>query len=394
MWSTVLLILLVLIFILSVIKISMDLHRKRPRGFVVKESVILLLIIVVLVVVDTQLARKAGMEKPAGEPGQEARPAAQTREAQLLSELQDYTGVLADIDKPQVQFYLEQGQTHRANQQYSEALDVFEQALDLELSDEERLPFFVAMGNCETHLKEYNAAINYYYQGERIGREAENDTALMVIYSNLALAHRLADEPEGALESYFDLLRLFRQLGDKQGEKNTLANIGFIYQTQGNADSASFYHQKSLEIPTTEMGLLAEAAQMNNLALAYRSRGMLDSALALHQQALLLFQRAGDKKDEASVLVNMGLIYQEREDLDRAMQHYRSAFEIDSTMGNVMGQASDLTNMGSVFEQGGKPTEAEDFYQRALLLFETMEAKREAEFVRQNIQRVQRKLKQ
>ncbi len=390
MWSTVLLILVVLIFILSVIKISMDLRRKRRRGLVVKESVILLLIIVVLVVVDTQLARKAAIEEPAGE----APPAAQTREAQLLSELQDYTGVLAEIDKPQVQFYLEQGQTHRANQQYSEALGVFEQALDLELSDEERLPFFVAMGNCEAHLKEYNAAINYYYQGERMGREAENDTALMVIYSNLALAHRLADEPEGALESYFDLLRLFRQLGDKQGEKNTLANIGFIYQTQGNADSASFYHQKSLEIPTTEMGLLAEAAQMNNLALAYRSRGMLDSALALHQQALLLFQRAGDKKDEASVLVNVGLIYQEREDLDRAMQHYRSAFEIDSTMGNVMGQASDLTNMGSVFEQGGKLAEAEDFYQRALVLFETMEAKREAEFVRQNIQRVQKKLKQ
>jgi tetratricopeptide (TPR) repeat protein len=142
------------------------------------------------------------------------------------------------------------------------------------------------------------------------------------------------------------------------------------------------------------MGLLAEAAQMNNLALAYRSRGMLDSALALHQQALRLFQEAGDKDDEASVLANMGLIYQETGELEKAMEHYRSALKIDSTEGNLMGQAGDLTNIGSVLEQEGKLSQAKEFYYRALALFDRMEAIREAEFVRQNIKRIDDKSKE
>lgn len=390
MWPVIILILLALILIFSLIKISMDLKRKKPTGFVVAEGLILLVIFVALLVVDIQLMKGRKAEQPTGEP----QMVEETREAELLSQLQDYLGGLAATDKAQVQFYLEQGQEHRKNDRYVEAVDVFEQALELDLSDEERLPLFITMGNCEAHLGEYNSAVNHYYQAERIGRETENDTALIAVYSNLALAHRLADEPDGAVESYFDLLELFRKLGNGPGEKNTLANIGFIFQTQGQADSASLYHERSLEIPSMEMGLLAEAAQMNNLALAYRSRGVLDSALVLHQQALLLFQEVGDKKDEASVLANMGLIYQETGELEKAMKHYRNAFEIDSTEGNLMGQAGDLTNIGSVLEQEGELSRAKEFYQRALVLFEKMEAKREVEFVRQNIQRIDDKSKE
>ena len=390
MWPVIILIMLALILIFSLIKISMDLKRKKSTGFVVAEGLILLVIFVALLVVDIQLMKERKAEQLADEP----EVTQETREAKLLSQLQDYLGTLAATDKAQVQFYLEQGQEHRKNDRYVEALDVFEQALDLDLSDEERLPFFIMMGNCEAHLQEYTSAINYYYQAERIGRETEKDTALIAVYSNLALVHRLADEPSGAIRSYFDLLEIFRKLGNGSGEKNTLANIGFIFQTQGEADSASLYHQKSLEIPPTEMGLLAEAAQMNNLALAYKSRGMLDSALALHQQALRLFQEAGDKDDEASVLANMGLIYQETGELEKAMEHYRSALKIDSTEGNLMGQAGDLTNIGSVLEQEGKLSQAKEFYHRALALFDRMEAVREAEFVRQNIKRIDDKSKE
>lgn len=384
MWPVIILILLALILIFSLIKISMDLKRKKPTGFVIAEGLILLVIFVALLVVDIRLMRERKAEEPAGQP----ETVEQSREAGLLYQLGDYLGMLADTEKPQVQFLLDQGQGYRRNKQYAEALDVFEQALDLELSEEERLPFFILMGNCEAHLKEYNSAINYYYQAERIAKEAGDDTALVAVYSNIALGHQLAEEPEGALGSYFDLLELFRKLGNSSGEKNTLASIGFIFQTRGNVDSASFYHQKSLEIPPTESGLLAEAAQMNNLALAYKSRGMLDSALALHQQALPLFQRAGDGEGEASVLANMGLIYQEKGELEQAMEHYQNAFEIDSNIGSLMGQAGDLTNIGAVFEQKGDLTQAKEFYQRALALFEKMEAAREIEFVRQNIRRV------
>jgi tetratricopeptide (TPR) repeat protein len=392
MWSFVLLGLVVLIFVLSILKVSQDVKRKKSGRLIVKESFSLLAVIILLAIVDIRCAKEKeakqeGKEEVAGEQA----TTEESREADLLAQLQDYLGVLTDSDKPQLKYYLEDGQEQSRKKEYAEAVDVFEQALELNISDEERFPFFILLGNGEAHLGEYTAAINYYYQAEGICKGIGDDTALVVVYSNLALVHRLADEPKGALGMYFNLLQLFRKLGDSLGEKNTLANIGFMYQTQGEADSASYYHRKSLEIPGSEAGLLAEAAQMNNLALTYSSRGMPDSALALYQQALTLFRQAGDRREEASVLVNMGLIYQEKKDLQEAVGYYQSAFSIDSALGSVRGQAGDLTNLGSVSEQEGDLAKAKEFYQRALSLFEQVDAKNEVEFVRQNIRRVESK---
>jgi tetratricopeptide (TPR) repeat protein len=81
-------------------------------------------------------------------------------------------------------------------------------------------------------------------------------------------------------------------------------------------------------------------------------------------------------------------------DAKRALEYHRQALEIDSTIGHLMGQAGDLTNIGSVLEQEGNLAEAKESYQRALSLFEKMEAKTEIEFVRQNIQRVDEKSKE
>lgn len=394
MWSSILLGLVVLILILSILKVSLNFKRKASSGFMAKERFFLLVIIVTLVVAGIRCSqeKKAEQEGEIEKMGEQA-TAAESREADLLAQLQDYLGVLVDTEKPQVKYYLEDGQDQRRKKEYAEAVEVFEQALELDISDEERLPFFVLLGNSEGYLGEYNAAVNYYYQAERICKSIGDDTALVVVYSNLALVHRLADQPKEALDMYFSLLQLFKKLGDSLGEKNTLANIGFMYQTQGEGDSASYYHRKSLEIPAGEQGLLAEAAQMNNLALVYGSRGMPDSALALYEQALMLFRQAGNRREEANVLVNVGLIYQEKGNLQEAFGYYQSAFSIDSILGNVMGQAGDLTNMGSASEQGGDLTGAKQFYRRAVSLFEQLEAKKEVEFVRRNLKRVESKSK-
>jgi tetratricopeptide (TPR) repeat protein len=389
MWFSILLGLVGLIFVLGILNISVGVNHRKIGGFVIKGEGLLLAIIVFLVITSIQCTKekKPGTEGE-GETSSEQLTAGQRWKNNLLAQLQIYLGDITKTDKAQLLYYLEQGDQYRKKREYAEALDLYEQALSLEISDGERLPFFVLMGNCEAHLSEYTTAINYYFQAERISKETQKDSALAVVYSNLALVYRLADDPDAALESYHNLLGTVRKLKDISGEKNALANIGFIYQTRGETDSASYYHQKSLEIPAPLTGFMAEAAQLNNLAMACKSKGMPDSALVLYEKALQLFQRMGNRWDEASVLVNIGIIYQDKNDLAKAQEYYQNAFVIDSTIGNIMGQGGDLNNLGSVSEQGGDLTAAKQFYQRSLSFFEQMAAKGEIEFVRRNVQRV------
>jgi len=386
---------LILIALFFVGKIYRDVKQGRSKRVIVLQVILLLGIIGFFVISQNRIKKGHELESVGTDRTKtEATATAESdRVANLLSGLQDYFSDLSRTDNLQAQLYLRQGLEYRINREYPQALEIFAQALDSNLTEGERLVFLILTGNSEAFLKEYDAAINYHYQAEKLAKSIRQDTALVVVYSNLALLYQLDDDPKGALENYFNLLAVERRMGDKSGEKNTLANIGFIYQMLGNTDSAEIYHKKSLEVASTPEDLLTQAAQLNNLALTYWTKGMPDSALVLYSQSLLFFQQAGDHKDAASVLTNVGLIYQEKGNLEQALDYHRQAWAIDSTLGDLMGQAGDLANIGSALEQKGEFTQALDFYRRSASLFEKAGAKKEMEFVRENIRRVEGKIK-
>ncbi len=384
-----------LISLLVIWRIYRDVKLERSKSIILLEVILLVCLITWGVVSRIKSGKESGPEEISGETAkvEKTTKTESTRVTNLLSGLQDYMGDMSQTDKPEIQLLFKQGLEYKMKGEHDQALLAFKQALDLDLSDGERLVIFLLMGNSEAFLKEYDSAVNHYYQAERLSKNVHNDTALAVSYSNLALVYQLADNLKGALENYFYLLTMDRKMGNKPGEKNTLANIGFIYQVMGNADSAEVYHKKSLEVTGAADDTLTQAAQLNNLALAYRSKGKPDSALVLYSQALSLFQRAGDFRDAASVLTNIGLIYQETGEMEQALDYHHQAFTVDSTLGDFAGQAGDLTNIGSVMEQKGEFTAALEFYRRAEALFEKANAKREAEFVGENIRRVEKKIK-
>lgn len=388
-------IILVLIALFLGWRIYRDVKRARAKGFILLQVILILGIIVFLAIFQNRRERKRQ-----GETGDRGSTETETmgeaeagRVNNLLSGLQDYFGELNVTDDPRTQLSLRQGLEFRVSREYAKSLEVFTRALDSNLTQGERMGFLVLTGNTEAFLKKYDAAINYHYRAEKLAKSIGQDTALVIIYSNLALLYQLDDDPKGALVSYFNLLAQERKFKDKTGEMNSLANIGFIYQMLGNTDSAEVYHKRSLEIISPSEDLLTQAAQLNNLALTYRTKGMPDSALTLYSQSLVLFQQAGDHKDAASVLTNVGLIYQEKGDLEQALDYHRQAWAIDSTLGDLMGQAGDLTNIGSALEQKGEFTQALEYYRRSASLFEKAGAEKETEFVKENIRRVEGKIK-
>ncbi len=395
MISILTLIVLVILSFYIIWRIYRNLKQGRPKSIIIMEVILLLGCFALFIILQIKSGKKPTTHEGSAEAKKETKltPTESVRVTKLLSELKDYLGELNQTAKPEVQSLLKQGLEYKVGSEHLQAAQVFKQALDLNLTGGEKSDFLILMGNSEAFIKEYDSAINHYYQAVRLGQNAHNDTVLAVAYSNLAVVYQLKEDLKGVLESYFDLLSIDRKVGNSFGEKNTLARIGFIYQMQGNADSARVYHEKSLKKGETTQDPLNQAAQMNNLALVYRSKGNLDSAIVLYSRSLMLFQQAGDQKDAASVITNIGLIYQETGNSEEALNYHYQALAIDSSLGDIMGQGGDLTNIGSVMEQKGEFNRALEFYQRAVVLFEKANAKREAGFVRENIRRVEKKIK-
>jgi tetratricopeptide (TPR) repeat protein len=395
MWVTILIILVILILILSIMKIWLDLKSRKPRGFIIKEGIFLFLLATGLLLIDIRCAREADVpEKEEQAPQLEEEIGLESDPAKrLLAQLQDYIDGLDKSDKPQLKLYFKEGMEYRIKEDYSNALETFRQGLNLNLKDSEKIALYILMGNASAFLQKYEDADYFYYEAVTLSEDIKNDTGLAVSLINLALLYQIAEDWDKALNTYFKLLEVFKRMEDEQAELNTYANIGMLYQMKGNLDSASFYQQKSAKIGQDRGALIAKAAQLNNQALIHKSQGNLDSALVLHQEALKIFQQIRDKKSEASVLGNIGLVFQEKGDLAKALEYHQKALSIDSTIAHTFGEAGDLTNIGSVYEQMKDYPKALEFYQKSLSLFEKIEAKKESDFVKENIKRVEDKIK-
>ncbi|KPL03974.1 MAG: hypothetical protein AMJ73_04915, partial [candidate division Zixibacteria bacterium SM1_73] len=111
MWATILIILVVLILILSIIKIWLDLKRKKPKGFIMKEGIFLLLVVIVLLVIDVKFVKEVEIvQKEEPIPKLEEKMDLESDPVKrLLAQLQDYIDGLDKTDKPQLKLYFKEG---------------------------------------------------------------------------------------------------------------------------------------------------------------------------------------------------------------------------------------------------------------------------------------------
>ena len=82
-----------------------------------------------------------------------------------------------------------------------------------------------------------------------------------------------------ALQSWEEVLAIYRQLGDRKGESNALGNLGAAYFSLGQYQQAIDYHEQSLAIDREIGDRQGEATSLGNLGLAYFSLGQYQQAI-------------------------------------------------------------------------------------------------------------------
>ncbi|SCP97064.1 tetratricopeptide repeat protein [Anaerobium acetethylicum] len=151
------------------------------------------------------------------------------------------------------------------------------------------------------------------------------------------------------LKYQLETLRMNRENGNRQGEANTLANIGYLYLSKENYDEATSYFTKSVEINHEIGGIQGEANQLLNLGSSHRLKGDLDKSLEFCDSALALHMRINYKQGQANALGMIGNIFSDKGDFDRAAGYYKDALAIYKETSYKIGEATQLSNLGSLF---------------------------------------------
>ncbi|OBQ41769.1 MAG: hypothetical protein AN485_01235 [Anabaena sp. MDT14b] len=170
------------------------------------------------------------------------------------------------------------------------------------------------------------------------------------------------------MQSCQQALAIYQKLKDRNGEANSLLNLGNAYKSLGQYPKAIEFYQQSLAIVREIGDRNGEASSLNNLGSAYRNRGQYPKAIEFYQQSLAIVREIGDRNGEASSLNNLGSAYNSLGQYPKAIEFFQQSLAIKREIGDHNGKANSLGNLGNAYNSLGQYPKAIDFYRQSLAI--------------------------
>ncbi len=235
------------------------------------------------------------------------------------------------------------GNVYKNEGDYTKALDFYFKGLKIK----EELGIIQGQGNSLANIGSiyegqgnYAEALDYYMRGLKLAREAGNKESEAGILSNIGLAFTdHADSLTGknafarqdslynkALEYELNALKIFKEMGDKQGEAFNLGSIGSLYSKTRKFKEAEFYLLSAIRLDSN-------IGTLNDLGLCEGLISELYDTIGRYKPALVWYKRAMVVKDtmfnidknKALTRKEMTYEFEKKEAAEKAQQEIKDA---------------------------------------------------------------------
>ncbi len=162
--------------------------------------------------------------------------------------------------------------------------------------------------------------------------------------------HRQFYESDEALEHYARAIEIFRQLGDRLGEANTLYAIGDILQFKKQTDEALENYARAMQIYRQVGARLGEANTLCAIGDVLQFKNQTDEALENYACAMQIYHQVGDRLGEANCLQEFGNLAEETE---KKLQFLQDAQQLYVAIGSLYSQSRNLCFIARAQESQG-----------------------------------------
>ena len=147
--------------------------------------------------------------------------------------------------------------------------------------------------------------------------------------------------------------KIVKEIGDKAGEGNVYCNLGSVFHSLGDFQTALDYHELCLKIAKELTDEVMEGRAYSNLANALQSLGDVEKAVDYYNLHLKSVKERGDKVAEGSIYGNLGNAFHCLGDLQRAINYHNQHLKIANEVGDKAGKGGAYGNLGTVFNSLG-----------------------------------------
>jgi tetratricopeptide (TPR) repeat protein len=265
------------------------------------------------------------------------------------------------------------GVKHFDGNEYSEALQVWEQSLQVysnigDVISQGRVLLKIAatyeiLARYPDALLNYQSALAMFEQGESIKDKAAALSGLGLIYLRLG-------EYAVALTHYEQSLELRRDIRDLPGEAITLSGMGVAYSRSGSYERALECHRRALDIRRETLDVAGQATSLYHIGFIHQKQGNYADAIDDHQQALSLYRAVNHRVGIERSLSSIADSYIALDQFSEALLILQEALSISREIGDCASEASALNSIGGVFEAQEQPELAIIFYKEAINIYE------------------------
>lgn len=220
----------------------------------------------------------------------------------------------------------------------------------------------ISQGQLQEALQTYNQALALFRSVGAKGGEAQTLTYLGNLY------HYHLGQFDRALEAYQPALELWRQIGDRNWEWATLADLGQVYVDLERYDEGLQAFQQSLALTRSLKDRDGERRRLDDIARVYFRIGQSNQAVEIYQQALALHFAESSYVDAAGTLSNLGVLLVNLGEYARALEMYQQALDLYNTRLSAYqgAKATLLNNIAGLYFSLGQYDRALNFSQQAL----------------------------
>lgn len=207
---------------------------------------------------------------------------------------------------------------------------------------------------------------------KRLLPNTTEDTARARLYKSITEA--LSDEPKQALY-YANLgLKHVKKMHWSKGIAVFNGIYGRIYTDLGDYAQAKRYLTIELEIHQRNQDQINIANSYNSFGTLYLRQGQHTQALNEFLQALKVAESAAANALIPIVLENISVVYFDQEHFDKALHYSKQALKKHQMLGDTLGMAKSLAGMANNYHLTKDTIKAIQYYQKALDLYQQIEA--------------------
>jgi tetratricopeptide (TPR) repeat protein len=263
------------------------------------------------------------------------------------------------------------GEIHRAKGHFEQAIECFEEALEISCKIDDRRRVGLRRGNLGFtyySLGDYEWALEHSKEALEIARETNDGLRIGIWLGNLGLIYQARGQIQQALECLEEALAVTRTIGDRRFEGIWLGKLGFAYQVLGQIEHAIECFKNALTIAERIGHRWAERVWRGRLAVAHLVLGQPEKAIELLEATLSTTRQIGDRRTEGFCLGHLGDAYRDKGQFEQAIEFYEEALDINQKIGHRRRESHQLLGLGRVFLVTEKIDKAQQHCEEALLL--------------------------